>query len=528
MKYLNLLILTYLLIASLGGSCIAQSRDDVTLTFREDRQYYIIEYWDDVDSAFVKGTFLIGNQIIPKINAGINFIEESDRYEYLYELINQIHSPKPIYLFKISIDTFVEAKSPNKDWITGYLPRENSISWAKVGGDIPGIISGDSLKFFQLVHKNLPKIGPVELSNYAWSSFPNEGPVGKAFQVVDSLRKNNNSIKLNTIIPNEDIGIISSLTSFTDTLETYRQRSCQELGWANDPAVCSQLEEDLNQVRSNLAAGDSLAAAGALQDFINLVQAEKDASLSSEGYALLFFNADYLADRLPEPEDEEPAGGFAIPELPAALTISSASASGAFSADNFSITGAGHDLSGSPDGGSAVHGIVTTTASARQGITGGLQSFQQDNITGSGSQPDVVQQNLSFDPQALIDSVLAGVQQTIPVNASGTFGSAQAPVILHAAQGIQSSATVTGTGILLIDGPFFVSGNFNWTGLVIHRGSPFSGPALSVSTSLQITGAMLTVNEGPWPASIQVSNIFELRYSGPALQLLRDSLTPQN
>jgi len=140
MKYLNLLILTYLLIASFKGNCIAQSRDDITLTFREDRQYYVIKYWDDVDSAFVNGTFLIGNQIIPKISASINFIEESDRYEYSYELLNQINSPKPIYLFKISISTFVEAKSPNKDWVTGYLPRENSISWAKVGGDIPGII----------------------------------------------------------------------------------------------------------------------------------------------------------------------------------------------------------------------------------------------------------------------------------------------------------------------------------------------------------------------------------------------------
>jgi len=298
MKYLNLLILTYLLIASFKGNCIAQSRDDITLTFREDRQYYVIKYWDDVDSAFVNGTFLIGNQIIPKISASINFIEESDRYEYSYELLNQINSPKPIYLFKISISTFVEAKSPNKDWVTGYLPRENSISWAKVGGDIPGIISGDSLKFFQLLHENLPKIGPVQLSNYAWSSFPNEGPTGKAFQIVDSLRKNNSSVKLNTIIPNEDIGMISSLTSFTDTLEIYRTRSCEELGWANDPAVCSRLEEDLNQVRSNLAAGDSLAAAGALSEFINLVESEKEASLSSEGYALLFFNGQYLWERL--------------------------------------------------------------------------------------------------------------------------------------------------------------------------------------------------------------------------------------
>ena len=47
---------------------------------------------------------------------------------------------------------------------------------------------------------------------------------------------------------------------------------------------------------------DSLSAANALAEFIALVEAEKDASLTSEGYALLYFNAEYLADRLTKPK----------------------------------------------------------------------------------------------------------------------------------------------------------------------------------------------------------------------------------
>jgi len=458
---------------------------------------------------------LINERIQPSIALKDSF------FSYSYTVTSQSISEQNIWLWLIISDSdLVDVSTPtNWNFTSGGNP--NRVSWA-ARNNTYRIKPGSSLEGFNFLSEKLPTIQDYYMEGWAQIILqPGQEPDStENDSFFDTAKKGT------TIFPRE--APISSLSEHIDTLETYRSRSCSELGWANDAAVCSTLKGQLSDVRSFLAAGDSVAAASTLAEFINLVEQEKDASLSSEGYALLFFNARYLADRLPEPEDEEPTGGFAIPELPAALTISSASASGAFSADNFSITGAGHDLSGSPDGSSAVHGIVTTTASARQGITGGLQSFQQDNITGSGSQPDVVQQNLSFDPQALIDSVLAGVQQTIPVNASGTFGSAQAPVILHAAQGIQSSATVTGTGILLIDGPFFVSGNFNWTGLVIHRGSPFSGPALSVSTSLQITGAMLTVNEGPWPASIQVSNIFELRYSGPALQLLRDSLTPQN
>lgn len=91
-----------------------------------------------------------------------------------------------------------------------------------------------------------------------------------------------------------------SRESFTDTLETFRSRSCEALGWATDTTVCGQLEDHLSQVRTALTTDDSLSAANALKVFIDLVEAEKEASLTSEGYALLYFNAQYLAGRLAE------------------------------------------------------------------------------------------------------------------------------------------------------------------------------------------------------------------------------------
>lgn len=89
-----------------------------------------------------------------------------------------------------------------------------------------------------------------------------------------------------------------SLDSFTDTLETFRYRSCEELEWATKASVCAQLEDDLTLVKSSLVAQDSIAAVNALSDFIELVEQEKDASLTSEGYALLYCNAEALRARL--------------------------------------------------------------------------------------------------------------------------------------------------------------------------------------------------------------------------------------
>jgi hypothetical protein len=91
-----------------------------------------------------------------------------------------------------------------------------------------------------------------------------------------------------------------SLQDFTDTLETFRLRSCEELGWATDAEVCGQLKDDLSEIKTALQDQDSVQAANVLSDFIKLVEQEKDASLTSEGYALLYFNAEYLAERLPQ------------------------------------------------------------------------------------------------------------------------------------------------------------------------------------------------------------------------------------
>jgi len=58
------------------------------------------------------------------------------------------------------------------------------------------------------------------------------------------------------------------------------------------------LENQLSEVKAALQNQNSVLAAKVLAEFIELVEQEKETSLTSEGYALLFFNAEYLAERL--------------------------------------------------------------------------------------------------------------------------------------------------------------------------------------------------------------------------------------
>jgi len=168
-------------------------------------------------------------------------------------------------------------------------------------GGSPFIAPGETLAGFKIQSFGLPSIRELLVKP--------RFDVEKFFQSLDDPNRTQTVAEMNALRDTVNFNGFTvgpwlpdstmSLQAFTDTLETYRQRSCQELGWANDPAVCATLESRLSDVRSFLSAGDSLAAAGALSEFINLVESEKEASLSSEGYALLFFNVDYLAGRLP-------------------------------------------------------------------------------------------------------------------------------------------------------------------------------------------------------------------------------------
>ena len=170
-------------------------------------------------------------------------------------------------------------------------------------GGYPLINSGDSLGGFIFLSKGLPGIRHITIKPRfnVDEYFPSiESDTAFSFEEMDSLKQSTffHSNALGPWLPDSTL----SLQDFTDTLETFRYRSCEELGWATDEGVCGQLESYLEDVRSYLNNEDSLRAADALQDFIDLAESEKDNSLTSEGYALLYYNGRYLLEKLIKPD----------------------------------------------------------------------------------------------------------------------------------------------------------------------------------------------------------------------------------
>jgi hypothetical protein len=88
-----------------------------------------------------------------------------------------------------------------------------------------------------------------------------------------------------------------SASSWLDTLVSYKHESVA-LGWIDNQGIANSLDSKLDSAKSKLAVGDTTAAKNVLNAFVNEVEAQNGNHLSSEAFALLKFNAEYLIQRL--------------------------------------------------------------------------------------------------------------------------------------------------------------------------------------------------------------------------------------
>jgi hypothetical protein len=90
---------------------------------------------------------------------------------------------------------------------------------------------------------------------------------------------------------------VISAVAWIDTLISYKHRA-YDMGWITDQGIANSLDQKLENARRQLEQGNKKAAKNILEAFVNEVEAQKGKHLSSEAYALLKFNAEYLISKL--------------------------------------------------------------------------------------------------------------------------------------------------------------------------------------------------------------------------------------
>lgn len=159
---------------------------------------------------------------------------------------------------------------------------------------------GDSLDGFELMSKGLPGIRRCIVSPFldviALFPDPNDTTITYYVPPVDSVR---NAVKFHafTIGPTAPPASFSAAT-FLDTLISYKHQAFA-LGWIKEEGIVISLDAKLEAARVQII-NDRPSAKQILQSFVNELEALNTQSnkISSEAYALLKFNAQYLISRL--------------------------------------------------------------------------------------------------------------------------------------------------------------------------------------------------------------------------------------
>ena len=168
---------------------------------------------------------------------------------------------------------------------------------------VSGIPPGEEESGFSLWSAGLPAIVDAEADGRAGFGFyEGNGPINAAWgELADSLfalRKATRSVPFRTLGPRavpEPLDGVSFLDSLT--LSVYE---AETLGWITDAATAADVRAALGQARSDLMVSDSVATRQALVGLLGDAEAGQGSVFTSEGYALVYLNAQHLVALLPE------------------------------------------------------------------------------------------------------------------------------------------------------------------------------------------------------------------------------------
>ncbi|MEK6755486.1 MAG: hypothetical protein AABZ02_04970 [Bacteroidota bacterium] len=242
------------------------------------------------------------NEYLPanllRVNPSCKVIEELDSLKYHYVFKNAASSRQSfakIALVGLSAD--YSQIAPAKWDYRGYMMTRPVAYWASsLVARSSAVRPGDKTEF-RVASKNIPGI----IRFYAQGSRPSlratpltvDPTIADQF-VADLL---NNSFVGSTVGP---VKLLSPYIpiDFLDTLSSFTTQS-RSLGWIKDQPTADKYLGYFNSARAALQQNNASAARSALKQVLRNVDVDSSSTLTSEAYALLRFNTEYLVSQLP-------------------------------------------------------------------------------------------------------------------------------------------------------------------------------------------------------------------------------------
>ena len=277
-------------------------------TFRDTLYYdassgnYIISYVGVYDT-LVTVVWEPATKIHPALGFQMQRLRE-DTFKYEYSVTNNSSSEQRLVEFGLE-GTGGGVDSTRNGWSIHFVKKINvnagiassedagRFYWA--GGK--GLGRGVTTSGFKILSNDLPGITNAFFTgNAPLISLPDEGP---SFELQRRIAELNeyplNRVLMRTVaplsIPVEALAVIDSLLSYISQSKL--------LGWIADDATASRYLVSLNTARLRLEQDEIAGVRAALLQVLENADTDSSTTLSSEAYALLRYNTEYLLSQLP-------------------------------------------------------------------------------------------------------------------------------------------------------------------------------------------------------------------------------------
>ena len=234
----------------------------------------------------------VKNLIAPNVTA--NVLVQQRGYSYNYGLANGINASQSIWRFMIELRDSVDSFTAPQNWNAGKYDYDTIevVTWDSYLST-HYILPNRSLTGFGMKSAGLPKI--LRYWVRAFERIPSEeGQYDPASFNIFATH-----LCRTTIGPATPPHPFAAL-SFLDTISSYVAQSAL-LGWIKNQTTANRYLNSLNSAKSNLQQNDISGARTTLQTVLINAISDSSSNLTSEAYALIYYNTQYLLAQLPIP-----------------------------------------------------------------------------------------------------------------------------------------------------------------------------------------------------------------------------------
>ena len=268
-------------------------------TYDPRTENYTIFYGQDSTRTY-SAVFIPSIKIVPLISARV--VQNNNRFLYEYTIVNQLNSIQKIRRFDLQTYLSSDSLMLPTGWFTRPYDYQAFTQFVFKPKRATSIAMGESLEFSQS-SVGIPKIIEgrfVGQNDTLDLSFEFE-PTPAVQKIIDSLEK----VPANSFVSRSSIGPANPpnpfvALSFLDSISAYTIQS-YSLGWVKNQSTANKYLGNFSSAKAQMQSNNVSGARTTLQTVLTDAISDSTSTLSSEAYALIYFNTQYLLTQLPLP-----------------------------------------------------------------------------------------------------------------------------------------------------------------------------------------------------------------------------------